>query len=154
MCNNYCSWAQRRQGDIRTDASMSDEAKEEECKKLDDRMSKFRERLAFTAELKSKTWRRSTMQGWVNNMEVPFWKVLFSSHSLSSFSLAYLITIICYAKNRRRRLRCCSSSCRRTYRAATKCCSWSCRSQIEFSGYESAYVFFFSRSCRLMTCAC
>ena len=52
MCNNFVNWAERRKEDINADAKIED--KSGERAKVDDKIKGFRERFAFTAELRHK----------------------------------------------------------------------------------------------------
>ena len=51
MENNMLNWAELRKGEINADAKIVE--KEEEIKKLDDRMTKFKDKMAFVANLKA-----------------------------------------------------------------------------------------------------
>ena len=52
VCNNFVNWAERRKEDINADAKIEDKAGERA--KVDDKIKGFRERFAFTAELRHK----------------------------------------------------------------------------------------------------
>jgi len=52
VCNNFVNWAERRKEDISSDAKIEDKAGERA--KVDEKIKGFRERFAFTAELRQK----------------------------------------------------------------------------------------------------
>jgi hypothetical protein len=56
MCNNFCSWGEKRRGEINADDKIAD--KVEECRKLDERLGKFRDKLSFANNLKESPMRK------------------------------------------------------------------------------------------------
>ena len=54
MATNYASWGERRKMEFQADAKLTADARAEECRKLDERIAKFREKLAFTEDLKAR----------------------------------------------------------------------------------------------------
>ena len=55
MVANFASWGERRKMELQqADAKLTGDARAEECHKLDERIGKFREKLAFTEDLKAR----------------------------------------------------------------------------------------------------
>lgn len=57
MANNVFNWGEWRKRDIMADEKIDN--KEEECKKVDERIGKFMDKMAFTASLALKRVRNS-----------------------------------------------------------------------------------------------
>eukprot|EP01038_Epipyxis_sp_PR26KG_P015310 gene15310-20632_t len=60
MADNYASWGDLRKVDIRKDEKISD--KTEECRKVDERIVKFREKLSFVNSLRERAVRRKSLE--------------------------------------------------------------------------------------------
>lgn len=58
MLNNFKQWSDKRKMEIESDSSMDVTKKAEETRKLDDRIGKFTEKLAFTQQYKIMPVRR------------------------------------------------------------------------------------------------
>jgi len=58
MANNVFQWGEWRKRDIMADDKIAD--KEGECKKVDERIGKFKDKCAFTATLAAKSVRSLT----------------------------------------------------------------------------------------------
>jgi hypothetical protein len=58
MLNNFCSWGEKRKLEIMEDPTI--QSKLEECNKVDDRISKFRETFSFLAVLENLPVRRKS----------------------------------------------------------------------------------------------
>jgi hypothetical protein len=56
MLNNYIGWGEKRRGEIMADDKIADKA--EECRKLDERLGKFREKLGFVQNLREMPLRK------------------------------------------------------------------------------------------------
>lgn len=54
MADNYCSWGEKRKLEIAADDKVAADLKETDCAKLDERMTKFREKLEFCDELRNR----------------------------------------------------------------------------------------------------
>ncbi len=63
MSTNFLLWGERRKGEFMADTTLSPETQVEEVKKLDDRMNKFRDKMAFLNELRVMTRRVSSNVG-------------------------------------------------------------------------------------------
>lgn len=59
MLNNHSSWGERRKAEIMEDSAIQN--KQDECRKLDERMGKFRESMSFVASLKDLPTRRGSI---------------------------------------------------------------------------------------------
>ena len=53
VTSNYVSWGERRKAEIIAYDSMAPDAKEEECRKLEDRIYKFKVKMGFIKDLKA-----------------------------------------------------------------------------------------------------
>jgi len=51
MLSNYILWGEKRKDEIRGTADMAAEKKDEEIKKVDDRISKFKDKMAFLSNI-------------------------------------------------------------------------------------------------------
>lgn len=58
MINNFEHWGEKRKQDIRADANIKDKA--EELKKMDERTDKYKAKLGFLADLKTRPRRRTS----------------------------------------------------------------------------------------------
>jgi hypothetical protein len=61
MMNNFCSWGEKRREEIMRDDKVAD--KSDECRKLDERLNKFREKLSFVRNLKDMPLRKRRNSG-------------------------------------------------------------------------------------------
>jgi hypothetical protein len=52
MMNNFAAWGEKRKGELRSSAPCT--PNEEECKKLDVRITKFQEKMSFVKEFQRK----------------------------------------------------------------------------------------------------
>jgi hypothetical protein len=57
MMNNFLSWGERRRADI-LNGTGDGETKAEECRKLDERMGKFKDKFLFVERIKEMPWRK------------------------------------------------------------------------------------------------
>lgn len=58
MLNNHSSWGERRKMEIMNDEAVQNKA--DECRKLDERMSKFKEGMSFVSALRDMPVRRGS----------------------------------------------------------------------------------------------
>jgi hypothetical protein len=61
MMTNFVSWGEKRREEIMKDDKISD--KTEECRKLDERLNKFREKFAFVNNLQEMPLRKRRNSG-------------------------------------------------------------------------------------------
>ena len=59
MQSNYLNWGERRKGEFMGDEKLTAEQKTEEVRKLEERLGKFRDKMAFLEQLKGLPRRHS-----------------------------------------------------------------------------------------------
>jgi hypothetical protein len=60
MQNNFECWGERRKLEIKADAAVKDKA--EDCRKMDERVDKYKSKMSFLSDLKTRFPRRASIE--------------------------------------------------------------------------------------------